>query len=153
MYVAQVKAQVLNTYSGSLSLTNLADGLLGRSPGRVVMVVVGNVIALLMVSADILGLIGSYLGILGVTTTALAGVIIADFFIVRRRQVASPTETEAVNWAGVISVIGAALLGGVLLQTGVTSLGFLVALATVLVAYPALRTTVLKPTADRVPVS
>lgn len=149
MYVAQVKAQVLNTYSGSLSLSNLADGVFGRSPGRVVMVVVGNVIALLMVAGDILGLIGSYLGILGVTTTALAGVIIGDFFIVRRRRVVDPTEVEVVNWAGVISVVGAALLGGVLLETGVTSLGFVVALVVVLVAYPALRTTVLKPTVTR----
>ncbi len=136
MYVAQVKAQVLNTYSGSLSLSNLADGLFGRSPGRVTMVVVGNVVALLMVAGDILGLIGSYLGILGVTTTALAGVIIADYFIVRKRQVADPRETEAVNWAGVISVVGAALLGGVLQETGVTALGFVVALVVVLVAYP-----------------
>lgn len=149
MYVAQVKAQVLNTYSGSLSLSNLADGVLGRSPGRVVMVVVGNAIALLMVGGGILGLIGSYLGILGVTTTALAGVIIGDFFIVRRRQVADPAEVEVVNWAGVISVVAAALLGGVLLETGVTSLGFVVALVVVLVAYPALRTTVLKPTPTR----
>lgn len=152
MYVAQVKAQVLNTYSGSLSLSNLADGLFGRSPGRVVMVVVGNVIALLMVAGNILGLISSYLGILGVTTTALAGVIIADFFIVRRRQVADPAETEAVNWAGVLSVVGAAVLGGVLQETGVTSLGFVVALVVVLVAYPLLRTTVLRPTHPQVSV-
>lgn len=152
MYVAQVKAQVLNTYSGSLSLTNLADAL-GRSPSRVVMVVVGNGIALLMVAGNILGLIGSYLGILGVTTTALAGVIIADFFIVRKRRVADPAETESVNWAGVISVVAAAVLGGVLLQTGVTSLGFVVALLIVVIAYPLLRTTVLKPQGGRVPVA
>lgn len=149
MWVAQVKAQVLNTYSGSLSLTNLADGLFGRSPSRVVMVVVGNVIGLLMVAGDILGLIGSYLGILGVTTTALASVIIADYFIVRRRRVADPDETESVNWAGVVSVVGASLLGGVLQETGVTPLGFVVALVVVLVAYPVLRTTVLRPARSR----
>jgi len=152
MYVAQVKAQVLNTYSGSLSLSNLADGLWGRSPGRVAMVVVGNLIALLMVAGDILGLIGSYLGILGVTTTALAGVIIGDFFIVRRRRVADPGDVESVNWAGVVSVVGGSLLGGVLLETGVTSLGFVVALVVVLVGYPVLRTTVLRPRVARTPV-
>lgn len=152
MYVAQVKAQVLNTYSGSLSLSNLADGLFGRNPGRVTMVVVGNVIALLMVAGDILGLIGSYLGILGVTTTALAGVIIADYFIVRKRRVADAGETESVNWAGVISVVGASVLGGVLQETGVTALGFVVALVVVLVAYPALRTTVFRPAPARTPV-
>ncbi|PWJ53553.1 cytosine permease [Quadrisphaera granulorum] len=150
MYVAQVKAQVLNTYSGSLALTNLADGIVGRSPSRVVMVVIGNLVALAMVAGDILGLIGSYLGLLGVTTTALASVIIADFFIVRGRRVAHPAETEAVNWAGVLSVVGASVLGGVLQETGVTPLGFVVALVAVLIAYPVLRTTVLKPASSQV---
>jgi cytosine permease len=109
------------------------------------MVVVGNVIGLLMVAGNILGLINSYLGILGVTTAALAGVIIADFFIVRRRRVAAANEVESINWAGVVSVVVAALTGGILQQTGVTSLGFLVALIVVLVCYPLLRRHVLKP--------
>lgn len=155
MYVAQVKAQVLNTYSGSLALTNLVDGLLARTPGRVAMVVVGNVIGLLMVGADILGLINSYLGVLGVTTTSLAAVIIADYFIVRRRRVAGSDEVESVNWAGVVSVVVAAVVGDVLQETGIFPLGFLVALVLVLVGYPVLRTSVLPPrplarsTADR----
>jgi len=139
MYVAQVKAQVLNTYSGSLALSNLSDGLLGWNPGRVAMVVVANLIGLVMVAGDILGQISSYLGILGVTTTALASVIIADYFIVRRRQVAALEDLEAVNWAGVISVVAAAVVGGTLQHTGVTELGFLVALVIVLVLYPLLR--------------
>lgn len=147
MYVAQAKAQVLNTYSGSLALSNLSDGLLGRHPGRVAMVVIGNAIGLAMVAGDILGLINSYLGILGVTTTALAGVIIADFFIVRRRRVAALCEAEPVNWAGVVSVVFAAATGGVLNETGVTYLGFLIALILVLIAYPVLRRWLLKPKA------
>ena len=145
MWVAQAKAQVLNTYSGSLALTNLVHSLTGRNPGRVVMVVVGNLIGLIFVAGDILGLVNSWLGILGVTSFALAGLIIADFFIVRRGRVAGTGELEAVNWAGVVSVLVAAGTGGTLQQTGVTSLGFLVSLAMVLVLYPALRGSVLRP--------
>ncbi|MEO3787316.1 cytosine permease [Actinocorallia sp. B10E7] len=145
MWVAQAKAQVLNTYSGSLALSNLVDSLSGRNPGRVVMVVVANIIGLVMVAGDILGLITSYLGILGVTTTALAGVIIADFFIVRRGRTADPDSLESVNWAGVISVVAAAVTGGVLQETGVTALGFLVSLVIVVVLYPLLRRSVLRP--------
>lgn len=147
MYIAQIKAQVLNTYSGSLALSNLSDGLLGRNFGRVAMVIVGNVIGLAFVAGNILNAINSYLGVLGVTTTALAGVIIADYFAVRRRQVAAQGEAETVNWAGVISVVAAAVTGGVLQQTGVTKLGFVVALVIVLVCYPVLRRYVLKPRA------
>jgi purine-cytosine permease-like protein len=98
-----------------------------------------------MVAGDILGLIGSYLGILGVTTTALAAVIIADFFIVRRRTPVGPADLESVNWAGVVSVVLGAVIGGVLQETGVFTLGFLVALVIVLVLYPVLRSTVFRP--------
>jgi cytosine permease len=144
MYVAQVKAQVLNTYSGSLALSNLCDGVFGWNPGRVAMVVVANVVGLAMVAGNILGQISSYLGILGVTTTALASVVIADYFIVRRRQVAAVDDLEEINWAGVISVVAAAVIGGILQHTGVTALGFLVALVIVLILYPPLRR-VIKP--------
>ncbi len=82
------------------------------------MVVVGNVIALLMVAGDILGLIGSYLGILGVTTTALAGVIIADYFIVRKRPGGRPARDRG-GQLGRRHLGGrAALLGGVLQRPG-----------------------------------
>jgi cytosine permease len=146
MWVAQAKAQALNTYSGSLALSNLAASLTGRNPGRLVMVVVGNLIGLAMVAGDILGLVNSYLGLLGVMTTALAGLVIADFFVVRRRVPARATDLENVNLAGVVSLVLACVVGGVLQQTGVTPLGFLVSLALVLVLYPALRTSVLRPT-------
>jgi len=139
MYVAQAKAQVLNTYSGSLSLSNLFDRLLGRNVGRLAMVVLANVLGLLMVAGDILGLVNRYLGVLGVTTTALAGVIVADFYIVRRRRAADPERVESVNWAGVVSVVVSSATGGILAETGVTPLGFLVTLVLVLVLYPVLR--------------
>ena len=139
MYAAQVKSQVINTYSGSLALSNLFDALLGRGAGRFAMVVIGNIIGLLMVAGNILGLIHSYLGALGITTTAVAGVIIADFFIVRRGRAASDGRVEAVNWAGVSSVTASVVIGLWLTSQGVTQLGFLVSLVLVLVLYPAMR--------------
>ena len=150
MYAAQAKAQVLNTYSGSLSLSNLFDGLLGRNVGRLAMVVLANVLGLVLIAGDILGLINRYLGILGVTTTALAGVIIADYYLVRRRRAADPDHVESVNWAGVVSVVVSSATGGLLTETGVTQLGFLVTLALVLVLYPVLRQYVFRAAAQEV---
>ncbi|MHB1638453.1 MAG: purine-cytosine permease family protein [Candidatus Dormibacteria bacterium] len=144
MYVAQVKAQVLNTYSGSLSLVNLIESVVGKNPGRLTAVIIGNIIALVMIAGNILGLLMTFLGILGVSTTTFAGVIIADYFIVRRRHIALAHETEALNWAGIISVVVAAVIGSVLFQTGVTPLGFAVSLVVVLILYPILRTFVLQ---------
>lgn len=139
MYIAQVKAQVLNTFSGALTLLNLSEGITGRLPKMATAVVIGNVIALAMIVADILGQISSFLGVLGVCTTALATVMVADFFIVRRRVPADHDAAPEMNWAGVLSVVGASITGGVLEETGVTSLGFVVSLVIVLVAYPPLR--------------
>lgn len=143
MYAAQVKAQVLNTYSGSLALTNLADSVLGRSPGRIVMVVLGNVVALLAIWAGILDRINSFLGLLGILATALCALMISDYFIVRRGQAARPERVERFNWAGIIAMVGASALAYWMQESGLTNLGFLVALIVCSVVYVGLRSTVL----------
>lgn len=145
MYAAQIKAQTLNTYSGSLALTNLFDALGNWRPGRFAMVILGNVIALLMAAGGILGLINNWLNILGVITTAFAAVMIADYYIVRKRTLADHSRVESVNVAGVTSIVVAVLLAVLLESTHVFPLGFLTSLVAVLVIYPILRTTVLKP--------
>lgn len=148
MYAAQAKAQVLNTYSGSLALTNFFDALVGWRPGRFFMVILGNVIGLLMVLGGILGLLQTYLGLLGILTTSFCGIMIADYYIVRRfaRSASSGSGTvDSVNWAGVISITVASVVSFVLAEAGVFVLGFLLALAITLAMYPVLRLWVLKP--------
>ncbi len=148
MYAAQGKAQVLNTYSGSLALTNFFDALLGWRPGRFFMVILGNIIGLLMVAGGILGLLQTYLGLLGILTTSFCGIMIADYYIVRRfagDRTRSSDTVDSVNWAGVISIILASVVSFVLAQAGVFMLGFLLALAMTLILYPVLRMWVLKP--------
>ena len=139
----QAKIQVLNTYSSSLALTNLSDGLLRRRPARVLMVVLGNAIGLVMVFAGILDVLNTWLGILGVITTSLIGVIIADFYLVRRRVRADPQRAEAVNWAGVTSVAVASVLGETLQESDVFSLGFVISFFAGLIVYPMLRRSLL----------
>lgn len=144
MYAAQVKAQTLNTYSGSLALTNLFDALGKWRPGRFWMVVLGNVIALLMAAGGILGLIASWLNILGIMTMAFVAVMIADYYIVRKKTLADHTQVESINVAGVVSVVLGVVLAVVLESTHVFPLGFLTSLIVVLVAYPVLRRHVFK---------
>ncbi|WP_337821482.1 cytosine permease [Amycolatopsis sp. A1MSW2902] len=145
VYAAQAKAQVVNAYSASLSLTNLVDGLTGRSPGRLVMLVVANAAALAMIAGGILNVLASWLDALGILTTSLCTLMIVDYFVVRRRRPAGPGTVERVNWAGVLSLLAASALAETLVLSGVTRLGFLVAIATTAVLYPALRLTVLPP--------
>lgn len=139
MYAAQAKAQVLNTYSGSLALANFFDATAKWKPGRLIMVILGNIVALVMIFVGILGFISGYLDILGITTTSFSGVMIADYYIVRRQKRANHKTVEAVNIAGVLSILIATVVSAYLETQGIFIMGFLLALILVLVIYPPLR--------------
>lgn len=140
IYATQAKAQGVNAYAGSLALVNLVDSLFGRKPGRAFMVVLGNAIALLMIAAGILGQFSEWLAYLGCMTLALVGVMISDYYLVRRQHFDHSTHrVEQWNWAGVVSLHLGAIVGIVLIATGVMPLGFMVSLALAVFAYPLLR--------------
>ena len=145
MYAAQAKAQVLNTYSGSLALVNFFDVVFKRRPGRLAMVILGNVVALIMIAVGILGFIASWLNVLGIITTSFAAVMIADYYIVRHSNRADYSSVETVNIAGVISITVATFLGTYMENTGIFPLGFLAALFIVIILYPVLRTKIFTP--------
>ncbi|MDF3306431.1 cytosine permease [Rhodococcus sp. T2V] len=141
----QAKTQVLNVYGSSLALTNLADGLFRRRPSRFVMILVANAIGLIFVAGGILDMLNTWLAVLGVITTALIGVIIADFYVVRKRQRTDQSACEVVNWAGVVTVILSFAVAETLQQAGILPLGFLTSLIVSTILYPMLRKTVLRP--------
>ncbi len=66
MIFAQVKTQVLNTYSASLCITNLFDALFSWRPGRVTFVVLANIIGLILLYGHILELVEQWIKLLGV---------------------------------------------------------------------------------------
>lgn len=140
IYAAQAKAQAINAYSGSLSLVNLVDALTGLKPGRVVMVFVGNGIALLMIAGGILGQFATYLAYLGCMTLGMCGVMIADYYLVRQRRFDAATQrVEQWNWAGVSSLVISAGVGIGLMASGIFSLGFLISFVVAVGLYPLLR--------------
>ncbi|MCG2621402.1 cytosine permease [Arthrobacter sp. I2-34] len=140
IYAAQAKAQAINAYSGSLSLVNLVDSLTGWKPGRAVMVVVGNFIALLMIAGGILGQFAAYLAYLGCMTLGMCGVMIADYYIIRHgRYDAATHKVEKWNWAGVVTLVVSAAVGIILMATGIFALGFLVSFVLAIGLYPLLR--------------
>ncbi|MDR3352976.1 MAG: cytosine permease [Zoogloeaceae bacterium] len=140
IYVTQAKAQAINAYSGSLALVNLADTLLGRKPGRAAMVIVGNLIALAMIASGILGQFIAYLSWLGAMTLALCGVMIADYYGVRRGHFDHNThQVENWNWAGVTTWLLSAGLGIWMIASQVFELGFFVSFLLACLLYPVLR--------------
>jgi cytosine permease len=102
-----------------------------------------------MLYGRILELVNSWITILGVITTAFAGVVVADYFIVRRITGAGPVvdvtmPSELVNWAGVITTVGAVGTSHYLLS-GIMPIEFFPSLVITLVLYPLLRFFVFKP--------
>ena len=146
MLLAQAKAQVLNTYSSSLCIANLFDALLGWRPGRVFFVVLANIIALSMLYGHILEFIEAWIQLLGVLLSALAGVIIMDYYVVgpRLERAGQMVVDEVVNWSGVITIIVAVILAHYVLQSflRVEVLGSLLCVATL---YPLLRLVLMRP--------
>lgn len=144
MVLAQGKAQVLNTYSASLSLSNLFDALGRLRPGRFWCVVLANLLGLVMLYGDLLQVVNEWITLLGVLTTCFAGVIVADYYLLGRgRAVTSDAPIESVNWAGVVTTVSAALLAHGPLSRSMP-IEFFTALLVSLLLYPALRLTVLR---------
>jgi cytosine permease len=111
MLFAQSKAQVLNTYTASLSLSNLFD-VANLRISRLAGVIIANLVGIAMLFGNILAKIAAWMNILGVVTTALATVIIMDYFVVRplgglRHERGAG---DSVNWAGVIAALAAILI-------------------------------------------
>jgi cytosine permease len=144
MFLAQGKAQVLNTYSSSLTLTNLFDALLGWRPGRFYFVVLANVIALLMLYGHILEYVEAWFTFLGVFMACLVGVIIVDYYFVAPRLRGISYAQESINYAGVITVIVSTVCAHYVLND-LIQVEFFTSLLGAMIMYPALRLTIFRP--------
>lgn len=149
MIVAQAKAQVLNCYSASLSLTNFFDALFNWQPGRFLFVIIANVIALMMLYGHILELVEAWISLLGVLLSTLSGVILMDYFVVSpaiSRRTGRPVPLQKVNVAGIITIIASVILAHYVLA-GIITIEVLSACLVVVIFYPLLRLKVFPPPA------
>jgi len=116
---------------------------------RLTFVILANILGLLMLYGSILELINSWVTILGVLVTAFAGIIVADYYIVKtllgKESKTIPAEAENVNWAGGVTLLVSAFAAHYVLARFMP----IEAITTLIISitlYPLLRTTVLKPT-------
>ena len=142
IFLAQAKAQVLNCYSSSLCLSNLFDAVFKWRPGRFAFVILANVIALIMLYGHILEFIEAWIKLIGVLLSAIASIIILDYFVVSPRT--GQVENESFNWAGAISLVCAVVIGHWLLRP-YQPIEVFTSIATVIVLYPALRLFIFRP--------
>jgi cytosine permease len=135
MVLAQSKAQVLNTYSASLSLSSFSDSTIGWRPGRFTFVVLANVVSALFLIGSILQWFNAFITVLGVLMTCYAGIILADYFLVSQRR--SNFTAPAVNWAGVMTAVISFVLAHYVMNK-LIPIEFFTSLIGALVLYPLL---------------
>ena len=143
LFLANGKAQVLNTYSGSLALTNVFAAF-GWKGNRALFVVVCNIIGLIMIAMNILGLVEKWLGVLGVLTTCLSLIIIIDYYWIKKithREVGIH-KCDTVNIAGVVTLIVATVLA---LTLDFIPIPVVTSTIVSVILYPILRLYVFKP--------
>jgi cytosine permease len=84
LIAATLKINDWNLYSSSLGFVNLADQVFRRKLGRGVSTLVIGVIGTILSAAGILNHFTGFLDTLGVAIPPIAGIMVAEYFIVRR---------------------------------------------------------------------
>lgn len=143
---AVVKVNDINLYSSSLGWVNVIDTVFGRKVNRAVVTLVFGAIGTLLSALGILGQFVPFLATLGVVFPPIAGVIIADYFVLRshraelvesRQRDALPATLPAVTLPGLAAwIIGSAV--GEWVTWGIPSANALVAAGLAYLAIAAL---------------
>lgn len=116
--LTQIRINVTNIYSSSLSLSNFFENVLKFKPGRRFWVVVAGVSAMVLMLGGIVDHLDTALTFQGVFLLAWAAVLVTDALVVKRILKIGPAYYEArqsnlYKWnpVGVVSLIIASILG------------------------------------------
>jgi cytosine permease len=134
VFLATVKLNDVNLYSTSLHLINAIQIVTGKELNRVKLTIVAGAIGVLFSIWGILDHITQFLMLLGIIMAPVGGIVIADYFILRRHRAvlagikdARRLQDSAPNWspwAFAAWILGAA--AGLSIHTGVTTLNAVV---------------------------
>jgi cytosine permease len=94
-----------------------------------------------MLYGHLLELVEAWIKLLGVLLSSLAGVIIADYYIVTpiiKRRLLADRDYDDINWAGVITIVVAVLSAHYLIKP-YQPIEVFTSLSVTLLLYPALR--------------
>ena len=92
--LSQIKINVTNAYSGSLSWSNFFSRLLHAHPGRVVYIFLNVGISLTMMELNMFGFLGKILGFYSNVAVAWIGAVTADLVIIKPLLKLSPEYIE-----------------------------------------------------------
>jgi purine-cytosine permease-like protein len=116
--LSQLRINLINLYSGSLSLANFFARIFNFTPGRVFWVVITAIAAVILMLFDVIAHIGAVLTFQGVSMFAWAASMLADLLIVKKMLKIGPAHIEyrrghLRNWnpVGTIALIVGAVIG------------------------------------------
>ncbi|HWN31278.1 MAG TPA: histidine kinase [Pseudonocardia sp.] len=92
--LSQIKINIMNTYSGSLSWSNFFSRLLHRHPGRAVWVIFQTALALVLMELDIFDHIVTVLALYANVGIAWVAAMVSDLVLNRRVLKLAPTHVE-----------------------------------------------------------
>lgn len=149
--ITQIRINVTNIYSSSLSLSNFFENVVNFKPGRRFWVVVAGITAMILMLGGIVDHLDTALTFQGVFLLAWAAILVTDALVLKKLLKIGPTYYEArqnnlYKWnpVGVISLIVSSLLGtiaalgymGVFLQnTAAFFAAILASLLTIFIGY------------------
>jgi len=133
VFFSQSKVQVGNSYLGAMALVNFSDVLFKWRPGRVVMVIVANILSLLFVFGNILHYIEEFITLGSVLLCSWVVIVLTDYYFVRRVMYKSTSNIRSLeqipnyNWQGIVAFIASASISMVVNYMGWFTIPFIIA--------------------------
>ncbi|WP_040227171.1 purine-cytosine permease family protein [Bhargavaea cecembensis] len=106
LWFATWTSQLVNNYSMGLALSNLCN--VNSNRGRALLTLGGTLIAIVIALAGILDYFMDFLYMTALVYPAIAGVMMADFFFIRKRQW---KDLSGWNWMATIALVFGTLIG------------------------------------------
>lgn len=106
LWLATWTSQLVNNYSMGLALANLLN--VNSSRGRALLTLIGTILAIIVALAGILQYFEDFLYLTALLYPAIAGVMMADFFFIRKQKW---VEIPGWNWMATIAVLVGVVVG------------------------------------------
>lgn len=106
LWFATWTSQLVNNYSMGLALSNMLN--VNSNRGRALLTFAGTIIAIIIALAGILDYFMDFLYLTALVYPAIAGVMMVDFFIIRKR---TWQDNAGWNWMATIALVVGTLLG------------------------------------------
>ncbi|MDN3438384.1 cytosine permease [Planococcus sp. APC 3900] len=106
LWFATWTSQLVNNYSMGLAMANIFN--VNSNKGRAILTLIGTLIAIVIALAGILDYFMDFLYMTALIYPAIAGVMMVDFFFIRKQQWA---DNKGWNWMATIALVVGVLVG------------------------------------------